>query len=433
MIFLQSYQQRSSQGGQAMLVAVIFFTALSVSVMFGVSTPVLRQTKSAEHFLNSRQSILAAESSLEDVVYRFKEGKKVTATESLFVGGAFATTSIVDIGNSEKALEVVGDSLNRIRKLSASLTITGGTSFNYGVQSGLGGFILENSATINGSVYSSGSITGANSNLVKGEVVSAGPSGVVNGIHATSSVYAHTIQNSTVGGNAYYQTISNTTVTGTSYPGSADQPALDLPIPDSRVSEWETEAVNGGTITTPCPYKITGNTTLGPVKINCDLEISNNPVITLAGPVWVKGTITVKNSPTIKVLSSLGSKTVPFIADDPSNRTTSSKISLDNTAIFEGSGSQGSYVLMLSQNNSAEIGGDEKAINVANGAEGALLVYAGHGEVLLQNSVSLREVTAYRVRAKNSAEVVYESGLANLLFTSGPAGSWTVASWGESE
>jgi hypothetical protein len=60
-------------------------------------------------------------------------------------------------------------------------------------------------------------------------------------------------------------------------------------------------------------------------------------------------------------------------------------------------------------------------------------VYAAHGEVQLANNISLKEVTAYRIRLKNSAEVIYETGLASLLFNSGPGGGYSISSWAEIE
>jgi hypothetical protein len=62
-----------------------------------------------------------------------------------------------------------------------------------------------------------------------------------------------------------------------------------------------------------------------------------------------------------------------------------------------------------------------------------LLVYAGHGKIVLQNGISLREVTGYRIEAQNSAEIIYESGLANILFTTGPSGGFTLSDWNEVE
>ena len=117
-----------------------------------------------------------------------------------------------------------------------------------------------------------------------------------------------------------------------------------------------------------------------------------------------------------------------MIADNPSDRLTSSKAKITNSAEFFGAG-LGSYILVVSQNESAENGGSEKAIEVENSANGDLLIYASHGEILLQNSVSLKEVTGYKIRIKNSAEVIYETGIASLLFTSGPSGGFSIDSW----
>ena len=60
-------------------------------------------------------------------------------------------------------------------------------------------------------------------------------------------------------------------------------------------------------------------------------------------------------------------------------------------------------------------------------------MYAAHGEIRIKQSLTLKEVTAYKIRLQNSAEVIYESGLASLLFTSGPGGGFEVSSWGEIE
>ena len=57
---------------------------------------------------------------------------------------------------------------------------------------------MSNSAEVIGNVFSNGPIVGSNSNIVRGDVVSAGPSGLVDGVRATSSVYAHTIRNSEI-------------------------------------------------------------------------------------------------------------------------------------------------------------------------------------------------------------------------------------------
>ena len=61
-----------------------------------------------------------------------------------------------------------------------------------------GGIVMENSSQVVGNVFSmTGPIVGLNSNMVKGDAISAGPGReTVNGTHATGTVYAHSISNS---------------------------------------------------------------------------------------------------------------------------------------------------------------------------------------------------------------------------------------------
>ena len=188
----------------------------------------------------------------------------------------------------------------------------------------------------------------------------------------------------------------------------------------------------GGTVTcSGGSYNTPDSLIIGPKKIPCDLNIAGDS-ITLTGPLWVEGDINISNTSNIYVSDSLSGRTVPIIADKLSNRTTSSKINIANSTTFHGSGTN-SYVLLISQNNSAENNGDEKAISVSNSVTGDILVYAGHGEIEIANSVHLKEVSAYKISIKNSAQVLYETGLANLLFSAGPGGGYTIDEWQEIE
>ena len=421
--------------GQAMMVATVLFLVVSITIIFGLAGPILKQQKIASQFLLSRQSYFLAEAGIEDVVYQLKTGKPVDATETLSLDDNTTTITTTDTLDGKEVISVA-DVKSLARKLRTEVMLGSGASFYFGVQAGNGGLIMENTSSVSGNVYSNGIVRGSgqSNNIIRGSVVSVGPSGLVDNLHATSSARAHTIKNSKIDGDAYYQTITNTTVLGTSYPGSLDPTISTLPITDELVEEWKQIALDGGVITTPCPYKITGPVTIGPTKINCDLEISGtNYTITLAGNIWVVGDIDISNSPTVRIDPSFGNKGVVMIADNPSNRTTKSKISLENSTVFEGSGSVGSYVMFISQNRSAESGGSEVAIDVKNTVSGDLLVYAGHGEIMLQNSINLKEVSAYRIRLKNTAEVVYETGIANVFFDSGPSGGYEILSWDEIE
>lgn len=420
----------SLNGRGYVLLTALVFMGIFLTVFAGFINYVTLYARSEHVAIADAQALALAEAGIEKAVYELNQSGGYAGETNTALGTGTFTTTMVNIDANTKRITSTAYVPNSTapkatRVVKATVVIDASVvSFQFGVQAGDGGVRLENNASIRGNLYSTGPVIGQNSNIVRGDVISAGPTGLIDAVYATSSGYAHTIRNSTIDKNAYYQSISNTTVGGTSYPGSPDQATSSLPITDAQIAEWENAAVAGGTISSPCPYEISTSRTIGPTKINCDLKITGSPTVTLAGPIWVKGNITISNSPTIKVAASLGGSSVSVIADNPADQINSSSIELQNSALFEGSGSPGSYVLFVSQNKSAEQGGDEEAIDVKNTVSGALLVYAGHGDISLENNINLKEVTAWRITVKNSAEVVYESGLANALFSSGPGGSW---------
>ncbi|MDZ7726617.1 MAG: hypothetical protein U5L75_03500 [Candidatus Campbellbacteria bacterium] len=163
------------------------------------------------------------------------------------------------------------------------------------------------------------------------------------------------------------------------------------------------------------------------MKITCDVEVSGNDVW-LEGPVWVEGNIEFTGNSAINIDPSLGEKSVAIIADKQSDRESSSRIQISNNLEFNGSGEDSSYILLISQNNSAENGGGTDAIKLQNNAEGDLLLYAGHGSITIDNNTDLTEVTAYRIHIQNNATVRYESGLADLVFSTGPSGGYSLKS-----
>lgn len=420
--------------GQAIVTAILFFLIVTATIVFGLTAPVGRQIKATSDLEKSRKSLFLVESLNEDIIYRLKSGFSVPSSNSLTFDGNTATATVSSVSAGKQVL-VAGSVSDLYRSVKTILANGTGVAFNYGVQSGNGGMVLENSSTIEGNAYSNGSIDGVNSmSLIKGDVISAGPNGYIKDIEATSSAYAHTIEDSLIRKDAYYVNKIDTTVQGNSYPGSPDQATTSLPIGDDLIESWKDEASSGGTITTPCPYIIQTTTTIGPKKINCDTIIRGGVTVTLEGPLWIDGDLTIEaNSTKLKVASSFGSRSIPIVVDDEDDSGGGGRITVRNSTIFEGSGSGNSYILLVSQNNSAETGGALKAITVENTTGGDLLVYAGHGEIVLQNNVNLKEVTAWRIRLQQSAKVQYQSGLANTLFSAGPGGGYEIEDWEEVE
>ncbi|MBI2096233.1 MAG: hypothetical protein HYT43_01205 [Candidatus Taylorbacteria bacterium] len=422
---------KNKNKGQAILITVILFVFIASGVIGAVAIPVLRHTAAVRFFLESRQSFALAESAAEDAVYRLKHGKDVPDSYTLTLDGNTASISLNELFEAKEVV-VVADVRESIRKLKFKLDITGGASFFYAVQAHTGGLSMMNNSSIKGNAFANGPVTGANSNLIKGDIVSAGPGGLIDGVHATGSAFAHTIKNSTIDKDAHYEIISNTTVGGVLFPNSPDLATSSLSITDEKVAFWENLATS--TVISNCPdnlHKINTSGNLGPVKIQCDLEISGNVTVTLQGHVWVLGDITIRNNNTIRIDPAVGQKSLTIIADKPSDQLNGSKISVQNSTAFEGSGEENSYILVLSQNKSAESGGAVPAITSNQSSTGDALIYAGHGEIVLEQSSSVREVSGYKLTLKNSTEVVYATGLTNVIFTSGPGGGYKFGSWGE--
>jgi hypothetical protein len=433
-----SVHSRAHHQGYILLLTLVFF-----AILFTAATAYLNfvtsSTRSALLDIENAQALTLAEAGMDEAVYELNQNPGYTGESDTALGSGVFTVSVASVDSKTKRVTATGYVPNSqsplaTKTIRATVGITDSVvSFHYGVQSGQGGFILNNSSKITGNVFSGGSIIGNNNNYILGDIVSSGPTGEVYGVHATGTVYAHTIGKANVSTvvdkDAYYTTKINTTVTGVSHPNSPDQPTAPLPIPDDQITAWESQAEAGGTISS-CDgsgdYNITSNTTLGPKKIACNLVVKGSGVtLSVTGPIWVVGDITTQTGPTIRIDPSLGSANVGIIADDPAAPLDRGLIDIGQSTVFQGSGAPGSFVFLISQNKSAEQGGSKVAVSMGQGAS-ALVAYANHGLINLNQSVSVKEVTGYKIALFQSANVVYDTGLPSTVFQSGPGGSWVV-------
>jgi hypothetical protein len=428
-------KNKNKEGGQVLAVITIFILAGSMVIVGALFALVQSQIRVVTELSHSKQAYILAEGALEEVVYRHKESFQVAGTETLTEGGVTVTTTSTNISGGIEVLSV-GDEVGRVRKVKAELIQGDGVSFSFGVQTNTGGIIMENSSSVNGNVYSNGPIIGANLNEINGTAISAGPSGYVSEVHATGSIYANTIEDSYIEVDAYYQSIDLATVVdGTKYPGSPDFATTSLPIDDTLLDSWAAYAASSTVMTAECAAAgghlvIDYDITLGPVQIPCDVTFEKFPTVTVSGVIWIVGDMDLAQGPDFEIHPGIGNMSVPIIVDDPSDRLTSGRVNMRNSGTWTGNGNR-SYIMVISRNESAEQGGAEKAILMEQSNGGSLLVYAGHGEINLQNNMELTEITAYRVRLQNLTEVNYDSGLASTVFTSGPGGSYVIDTWQE--
>jgi Tfp pilus assembly protein PilX len=431
-----------SERGAALLTFVIFFLLASTLLVLGIGRSVYQSLAETRVLHESKRSFYAAEAAVEDAIYRQRDSRAYSSTETFTIDGSSVTVNrVLNIDIYE--FTATANTNGAVRRSFVELAVGDGASFNFGLQSGNGGITLSNNSSVYGNVFSNGTVEGQGSATVFGDIVSAGTTGLIDSITATGSAYSHSITASTIGGNAYYYatgTLTGTIVSGVKFPGYPDQATATMPIPDSMIESWKDQITASGTVisatSTEClsgTYVIDSNTTLNNVRIDCNVDMRKQGAstdITIAGPVWIRGNLSFSQGPNIIASSSLGSRSVQIIVDTETSRATSSKIAINQSTNFT-SGNALSYVILISMNNDAEIGGSTVAVDLAQSANGKVLLYAPHGRVAMGNSITLREVTGYQIDVNNGANIIYESGLASLLFTGGPGGGYTIGRWNE--
>ena len=409
----------NNQSGAAMLISVVFFLFISLAIISGLVGPTVREFKNASVNLNSKKSYFLAESGSEDVTYRMIKNMTVGNSETLGLGDSSAVTTVTTLTGGSKKISALGDVYNYKRKTDVILSTGVGLSFNYGMQIGNGGLNMENSASINGSVYANGNITGSNSAKITGTAFAADDSvisGMIIGQSGAGNAYAHTVNNSTIAGNLYCQTGSgNNKSCDTS---QEDPETLDFPVSDSQIQLWKDEAFTGGTQTGNINLSGDDILTVGPKKIVGNITLSNNAILIVSGTLWVTGNISLSNNAQIKLSSSYGSASGVVVSGGT--------ISTANSALFKGSGSTGSYIMMLTTSTSSS------AINISNSA-GTVIMVAPYGTISFSNSASVKEAIAKTINMSNTSSLIYDSGLINQNFIGGPSGSWKVDSWIETE
>ena len=246
--------------------------------------------------------------------------------------------------------------------------------------------------------------------------------------------HANTILESWIDRDAYYQTIDDkTTVLGTKYPNTPDPATKDLPISYAQIQDWEEAAKAGGVI--GGNYNPPEGSSLGPIKIEGNLTFpsnsDDNPVV-ITGPVWVTGNILASNNAGIKLKEGL-SYGYPVIADNPADQVNLGKINLNNNVITQDS-PQGGKLLFISINKSLDAANPAIWLyNNVNKDKAQSIIYSLYGMIKVENNAKFIEVTGYAIYLANNAEIVYEAGLINSNFSSGPGGGWEVTDWKEIE
>lgn len=241
------------------------------------------------------------------------------------------------------------------------------------------------------------------------------------------------IQGITVGsatsGTAHANSFVNATVHGSLCPNAYcimdSQPQQPMPISGGVIQDWRDAATAGGTCVSP-QCDASGNltitngasVTIGPKKITGNLTVGNNAYLTLSGTLWVQGNVSISNNCFVQLSPSYGANSGILLTDGTAT--------VSNGCTFMGSGTSGSYIILLSAKNDPS----DHVITVDNTAQG-VIYYASNGRLLLKNNAGAKEATGYGIDLDNNATVTYESGLANIQFSSGPSAGFKISNWKE--
>lgn len=415
-----------------LVMAFVFATAVSIFILtFG-------EEKISLNAVESSQSYYASDAGIEDALWRLSKdsqwSKDSDVSWRLEVNGANATATVTKIIGGSRTITSEGNMKNKVRKTKVVYEVrTERVSFHYGAQIGEGGVVLYNQSEIRGNIFSNGSInlSGGGSGKITNDAILASTSTTygnnkINGLEIGANAYAYSCQNSEIAGKLYLvgSAVGSCTAEGGTATSSAPVAKKFLPLSQSQIGRWETEASSSEIW--PGNYEVgSGDTeSFGPRKIEGSLRIRNNGTLVMKGTLWVAGTTTIENGATVKLdPNSYGSKSGVLIADP-------GRIIVENGAILEGSGEAGSYIMLLSTNSSQSE--DDPAIFVKNNAVGAIF-YTTQGSITLNNGMNVREVAGYKIFIRPNAVIEYETGLIDTFFTSGSGGSWEVASWRETE
>ena len=438
-----------NQSGQLIILVLpfllVFFLILSALLAYTGS-----EILSHRSAVSKEQALHIAEAGGELAIWKLNNQAGYAGETNTSYGNGTFTVTLASISSGTKLVQIdsyiPNNSLpiaHRTIQFTSSTGSTSNITFANAVQSGQGGFDMDNNAQINGNVYSNGPITGSNGAQITGNAVSVSS---ISNAHILGNSYSHSIDDSVVGGNSSHYDFADTdtagnvsahavrgnqckihgtatynTNSGCTFLGSqatpnsnvpSDPSALPLPIPSSQITAWEQEAATGGTVGS----QTIGTASLGPKKINGDLTI--NGTLTVTGTLWVTGSITINNGATMKLASSYGNLTGVVLAGVNGSPTAGSIVASNNSTIA-GSGVEGSYLLLISQMNNTAA----NAITISNNALSAI-IYAGTSNINVSNNAQVREITGYKIHLNNNVILTSTSGVTNANYFSSSSSGW---------
>lgn len=293
------------------------------------------------------------------------------------------------------------------------------------------GGLLDNVLVQNtsGSLFSAYAHTIENSDVSGNVTANSFTNGNVGG-----DIVASNVSNCTISGNAIYSSSDNCSILGTENspaPQFVSPPFLPPLISQANIDFWKNDAISGGVISVG-NYSPNNEEIIGPGVIEGNLNINLGRTVYLRGNVYVKGSITMGNNSSLKLSSDYQfvNSSATLITDKWFDSGTGVSINEDRVG--------GNHLMILSLAICDQIwgmsgcSGDEASIYVKNNTKADVLA-APYGTIKMQENTSAASLYGSRLYLENNLRLIYEQGLTNMNFSSGPGGTWTINSWEEVE
>ncbi len=167
------------KNGQILILVFVALGVVLFTVLFIIGGAQV-YFQNAQYSLQAEKATAIAEAGVDKALNSLNKtgGSYNGEVETLLGDGSYSVT-ITNQSGANKVLEVTGyipGKANPKVKRTIKIQVTNGLgiAFNYGLQIGEGGICMGNGATLNGSVYSNGNISGGNSTMITGDVYVAG-------------------------------------------------------------------------------------------------------------------------------------------------------------------------------------------------------------------------------------------------------------------
>jgi hypothetical protein len=169
----------SEEHGAAIFIVLLLTISISLIIILGFTTPMIREFQNARNNLNTTQAYYASEAGNEDAYYRIKNNMNVSSFEQIAVNGATSSVSVItDAGSGITTISSSSSVNSRVRKVETkvSKSVYSVDLQQNAVFTGEGGLSLTGNAKVEGvstekgNVYSNGPIIGG---TITGDAVSA--------------------------------------------------------------------------------------------------------------------------------------------------------------------------------------------------------------------------------------------------------------------